>query len=215
MSDYKDLRESYTKSELIEKLALKDPFEMFQRWMVDAINDSILEPNAMLLTTVDENHIPQARTVLLKEIFEEQFVFYTNYESNKARQIANNPYVTLVFMWLKSQRQVIITGKATKISEEKSTEYFQSRPRGSQIGAWTSPQSSIIKDRSVLNERREKIVDKNKGKDILDKPDFWGGFGVKPMSIEFWQGRDNRLHDRLKYNLSETEKKWNITRLAP
>lgn len=215
MSDYKDFRESYSKSELLEKNALANPFDMFQRWMVDAINDNILEPNAMLLTTVDSENVPHARTVLLKEVFENQFVFYTNYNSNKAQQIDQNPNVTLVFMWLKSQRQVIITGSASRVSEEKSTAYFQSRPRGSQIGAWTSPQSSIIQDRSILNDRREKIVSENEGKEVLDKPPFWGGYAIQPRSIEFWQGRNDRLHDRLKYNQNENDEKWTISRLAP
>ncbi len=214
MSDFRDYRERYTKSELLEENALKNPIEMFQRWMVDAINDNILEPNAMLLSTVDENNIPHSRTVLLKEVDNDEFIFYTNYQSNKAKQIDQNPHVTLVFMWLKSQRQVIITGTASKVSEEKSTAYFQSRPRGSQIGAWTSPQSSIINDRSILNERKAKIIAENKGKEVLDRPSFWGGFGVKPQTIEFWQGRDNRLHDRLKYK-STTDGYWEIIRLAP
>lgn len=215
MSDYKDFRESYTKSELLEKHALANPFDMFQRWMVDAINDNILEPNAMLLTTVDTNNAPHARTVLLKEVFNNQFVFYTNYTSNKAQQIEQNPHVSLVFMWLKSQRQVIINGLASRVSEEKSTAYFQSRPRGSQIGAWTSPQSSIIENRSILNERRDQIIADNEGKDILDKPPFWGGYAVKPSSIEFWQGRNDRLHDRLKYQQADDQENWTITRLAP
>ena len=214
MGDFRDYRESYTKSELLEENALKSPIEMFQRWMVDAINDNILEPNAMLLSTVDEKNIPHSRTVLLKEVENEEFIFYTNYQSNKAQQIEQNPHVTLVFMWLKSQRQVIITGTASKVSEEKSIAYFQSRPRGSQIGAWTSPQSTIINDRSILNERKAKIIAENEGKEVLDKPPFWGGFGVKPLTIEFWQGRDNRLHDRLKYK-STTDGNWEIIRLAP
>jgi pyridoxamine 5'-phosphate oxidase len=215
MSDYKDLRETYTKSELTEELALADPFNMFQQWMVNAINDMVPEPNAMVLSTVDENNIPHARTVLLKEIFDEKFVFYTNFGSNKAKQIEQNPNVTIVFLWLQSQRQVIVTGQAIRISEEKSTAYFQSRPRASQIGAWTSPQSSVIENREVLNNRRIKVVEKNHGKEKLDKPDFWGGYGIKPRTIEFWQGRDSRLHDRLKYTKSKDGKSWDIVRLAP
>ncbi len=215
MSDYKELRKRYTKNQLLESDALENPIEMFQRWMVDAINDNNLEPNAMLLTTVDADHRPHARTVLLKEVVDDQFIFYTNYTSNKGKQIAQNPNVTLVFMWLQSQRQIIINGVAAKISAERSTAYFQSRPRGSQIGAWTSPQSSIIKDRTELTARKEEIIQSNKHKEKLDRPDFWGGYGVVPSSIEFWQGRDDRLHDRLRYRKNEDLATWEIIRLAP
>ena len=215
MTNYHDLREKYTKDELLEENALQDPYMMFQKWMVDAINDKVNEPNAMILSTIDENNAPHARTVLLKEIYEGEFVFYTNYESDKARQIDSNPHVSLLFLWHESQRQLRITGLAKRISEEKSTLYFKSRPRGSQIGAWTSPQSSVIKSRDELDKKRLEIVQANHGKDILDKPSFWGGYGVKPTSIEFWQGRDNRLHDRLKYNKVDDDRVWVIERLAP
>jgi len=215
MTNYRDLREKYTKSELLEENALQDPYKMFQNWMVDAINDKVNEPNAMIISTVDENNTPHARTVLLKEIHEGQFVFYTNYDSDKAKQIEQNPNVSLLFLWHESQRQVRITGKASRVSEEKSTEYFQSRPRGSQIGAWTSPQSQIIENREVLNKKRIDVVEANHGKENLEKPEFWGGYGIDASSIEFWQGRDNRLHDRLRYSKVEDDRSWVIERLAP
>ena len=214
MANYENLREKYLKSELTEENAFSSPIKMFQDWMVGAINDQVAEPNALILSTVDSEGMPEARTVLLKEIFEEGFVFYTNYESNKAKQIDENPKVNALFLWKESQRQVRISGIAKKISIEKSTEYFEKRPRGSQVGAWTSPQSTVIPNREFLDKKRREVVNANLGKDNLDKPPFWGGYKIVPTKIEFWQGRDNRLHDRLLYSKNE-DGSWTIDRLAP
>ncbi len=214
MNNFESHRESYTKDELIEEKVGNDPVELFQRWMVEAINDHVKEPNAMILSTVDSTGQPELRTVLLKEIYEGGFVFYTNYESNKAKQIDQNPKVSLLFLWKESERQVRINGEAVKLSAEKAQSYFQKRPRGSQIGAWTSPQSTIIKDRDFLDRRKNDMENKFAGIPILDKPDFWGGYKIVPDKIEFWQGRDNRLHDRLLYTKQE-DSLWKIDRLAP
>lgn len=214
MKNYEDHREDYLKSELIEENVGENPLELFQKWMVNAINDHVPEPNAMILSTVDKDGQPMSRTMLLKEIFEEGFVFYTNYDSDKGKHIEDNPKVSLLFLWLQSQRQVRVFGVAEKLSEVKSTDYFQKRPRGSQIGAWTSPQSKAIPDRAYLDRRKEEIESKFEGDSILEKPNFWGGYKVIPTEIEFWQGRSNRLHDRLVYTKSE-DGEWNRKRLAP
>lgn len=214
MKNFESQRERYTKDELVEDNIVSNPIELFQQWMVQAINHHVKEPNAMIMSTVDQDGQPEARTVLLKEIYEEGFVFYTNYNSNKAKQILANPKVSLLFLWLESERQVRISGTATKISTQKSKEYFQKRPRGSQIGAWTSPQSEVIPNRTFLTSRKNEIENQFAGVPILDKPDFWGGFKIDPQKIEFWQGRDNRLHDRLLFTKSE-DSSWKIDRLAP
>lgn len=214
MENFEDKREKYLKSELLESSALKDPIKMFQSWMVDAINDHVVEPNAMVLATVDAFGAPEVRTVLLKEIIESSFVFYTNYGSNKAQQIESNPLVSLLFLWKKSERQVRVSGYAEKLSPEKSTDYFQKRPRGSQMGAWVSPQSREIESREELNVRLNDIEKRFKDIETLERPEFWGGYRVVPQKIEFWQGRDNRLHDRLLYEI-QADKSWVIKRLAP
>ena len=214
MKNFEDKRKKYLKSALLESTALENPIEMFQRWMVDAINDHVIEPNAMILATVGVFGAPEVRTVLLKEIVDGAFVFYTNYGSHKAQQIDSNPSVSLLFLWKESERQIRISGHAKKVSEEKSTDYFQKRPRGSQIGAWVSPQSQEIESREELEVRQSDVEKRFKDVEILDRPDFWGGYQVVPQKVEFWQGRDNRLHDRLLYELQENQD-WSIKRLAP
>ena len=214
MKNYESQRENYSKGELVESNVPLLPIELFQKWMVNAINDHVREPNAMVLSTINDVGHPEARTVLLKEIFEESFVFYTNHTSDKAKQIGNNPNVSLLFLWKESQRQVRVTGVAERLSEEKSLDYFQKRPRGSQVGAWASPQSDIIPNRAFLEQSKREVENKFVGIQKLDKPDFWGGYKIKPSKIEFWQGRENRLHDRLVYQLQE-DGTWTITRLAP
>jgi pyridoxamine 5'-phosphate oxidase len=168
----------------------------------------------MILATVDVFGAPEVRTVLLKEIVDGAFVFYTNYGSHKAQQIDSNPSVSLLFLWKESERQIRISGHTKKVSEEKSTDYFQKRPRGSQIGAWVSPQSQEIESREELEVRQSDVEKRFKDVEILDRPDFWGGYQVVPQKVEFWQGRDNRLHDRLLYELQENQD-WSIKRLAP
>lgn len=190
-----------------------DPFRQFQKWFEDAISTGIPEPNGMGLATVDETGQPWLRTVLLKLYDEQGFVFYTNYESRKARQIAGNPKVALLFPWVALARQVKINGSATKVPTAESLRYFATRPRGSQIGAWASPQSQVITSRSLLEAKVDQIKRKFAHGEI-PLPDFWGGYRVVPDRIEFWQGRDSRLHDRFSYDL-EGDGTWRIERLAP
>lgn len=177
-----------------------------------ALNADIMEPNAMTLSTVEGNK-PSSRIVLLKGVENEEFVFYTNYNSSKGRQMALNPNVTLNFFWPELERQVRIDGTVQKVDEATSDAYFQSRPRGSQIGAWVSPQSEVIDKRAVLNHRLEEIELRFQNKEI-ERPPHWGGYSVKPYMIEFWQGRPSRLHDRIRYTFSESGN-WKIERLAP
>lgn len=211
--DIADMRINYTKGFLVENSVVSDPIKQFRSWFEEATNSEVLEANAMIIATVDENNIPSARTVLLKEIDPEGFLFYTNYNSDKAKEISGNANVSLVFLWKEIERQVRITGVAEKISADRSEQYFHKRPKGSQIGAWVSPQSSIIENRDVLEERQKKIESKYKDEAQLPLPDFWGGYIVRPTAVEFWQGRPSRLHDRLRYKLVNGE--WMIERLAP
>ena len=189
------------------------PVVQFDRWMREAIDSQLVEPNAMALATVGSAGQPTLRTVLLKGFDEKGFVFYTNYESNKARQIADNPQVALLFQWLPLERQATVTGRAEKISAAESLGYFLSRPRESQIGAWASRQSEIITTRSLLEGKFAEMKAKFATGQI-PLPSFWGGYRVTPRNIEFWQGRSNRLHDRFCYRLS-SEGNWTINRLMP
>jgi len=190
-----------------------NPVRQFQRWYQDAISTGIPEPNGMSLATVDTDGQPWLRTVLLKLYDETGFVFFTNYESSKSKQIAGHPQVALLFPWVGLARQVQITGTATRVPAAESLRYFATRPRGSQIGAWASPQSQAITSRSLLLAKVEEIKRKfSKGE--IPLPDFWGGFRVRPTTIEFWQGRENRLHDRFRYSLT-SRNDWHIERLAP
>jgi pyridoxamine 5'-phosphate oxidase len=190
-----------------------DPFRQFQRWFEDAIATGLPEPNGLSLATVDEQGRPWLRTVLLKLYDEQGFVFFTNYESRKARQIAGNPAVSLLFPWVALARQVIVNGTASKVPTVESLRYFTSRPRGSQIGAWASPQSQVITSRSLLEAKVDEIKRKFTHGEI-PLPDFWGGYRVVPSRIELWQGRESRLHDRFAYT-RETDGTWRIERLAP
>ena len=190
-----------------------NPFVQFDQWMRAAIESQLLEPNAMALATVGPDRQPTLRTVLLKGFDERGFVFYTNYESLKARQISANPKVALLFQWLPLERQVTITGQAEKISTAESLGYFLSRPRESQIGAWASRQSEIISTRSILEGKFAEMKAKFASGQI-PLPSFWGGYRVKPETIEFWQGRPNRLHDRFRYART-TQNEWQISRLMP
>lgn len=211
--DIGDIRKEYETSGLSRDELLDDPHQQFERWFNDAVNAELEYPNGMCLATVGEDGAPTVRTVLLKMFDRNGFVFFTNYESKKAIQIKGNRLVALMFPWLDLQRQVKITGRAEKISTAESLKYFASRPRGSQLGAWCSPQSQTINSRSMLENALARMSEKfSDGKVPL--PDFWGGYRVIPNSIEFWQGRSNRLHDRFMYTLVE-EGQWNIRRLAP
>lgn len=190
-----------------------DPLRMFQRWYEDAIALELPEPNSLSLATVDAEGQPWLRTVLLKLYDERGFVFYTNYESRKARHMDANPRVALLFPWVALARQVKVTGRAERVSTAESLKYFATRPRGSQIGAWASPQSQVITSRSLLEAKVDEIRRKFAHGEV-PLPSFWGGYRVAPDTIELWQGRESRLHDRFRYT-RQSDGGWTIERLAP
>lgn len=210
--DIHELRREFKREKLDQKDLKNDPFDQFDAWFKIAIKEIDLDPNSMSLATVGADGIPSLRSVLLKYYDKSGFVFFTNYNSRKAQQIKLNPFVSAMFLWLPLERQIIIEGKAEKISKTESLKYFASRPVGSQMGAWVSNQSSIISSRSILMAKLEEI--KNKFKDgKIPLPDFWGGYRIVPHRIEFWQGGESRLHDRFLYERSGEN--WIINRLAP
>lgn len=208
-----DFRRIYSKGQLVEDEIPNNPLKLFQDWFeqMEKLKD-LVEVNAMTVSTIGVDGFPKNRVVLLKEFGAEGFTFFTNYTSEKGIALAKNPNVCLSFFWAELERQVIIKGKVEKCSEERSVEYFRSRPRGSQIGAWASNQSNEITSREVLEKSVKELEIKYEEKEI-PKPDFWGGYLVSPVTIEFWQGRPNRLHDRILY--SKEEENWLIKRLAP
>jgi pyridoxamine 5'-phosphate oxidase len=207
-----DLRLSYTKAGLTETDIDPDPFRQFELWMSQAISSQLIEPNAMTLATVDGSGQPNARAVLLKGFDPTGLVFYTNYESRKSREIAANPNVCLLFYWAELERQVRVVGRAERVPEAESEAYFQSRPVGHQLGAWVSNQSTVIAGREVIEESLAS-VSKRFEPGPVPRPPHWGGYRVVPHAFEFWQGRPNRLHDRLEYNLAKGT--WTIRRLSP
>ena len=207
------LRTDYTKASLDNKSIDQNPIAQFEKWFREAIDAKVLEPNAMNLATLSESGRPSSRIVLLKGIHNNQFVFYTNYQSQKGKELDLRPECALNFFWPELERQVRIEGVAQRVDTTLSDKYFQSRPRASQVGAWASPQSTIIKDRDILEQRVKEIEKRFEGKDVLPRPNQWGGFAVEPFEIEFWQGRSNRLHDRLQF--SKVDNQWKINRLAP
>lgn len=213
MNKISDMREHYDRAILDEEHVDANPMKQFHLWFEEARNEDELEPNAMTLSTINKEGHPASRTVLLKGLEEDRFIFYTNYESDKAKEIEANPNIALLFLWKNLQRQVRITGLAVKVSKEESEAYFHSRPKGNQIGAWVSPQSQVLTDKNILKERKEALIKKYEDVDKLPLPDFWGGYFVKPQTMEFWQGRPSRLHDRLLY--TQANGKWEIVRLAP
>ncbi len=208
-----DLRQNYTRSGLNKTNLDINPIKQFSLWFQQAIDAQLLEPNAMTLATVAGNGQPSARIVLLKIFDERGFVFFTNYNSLKGKQLTANPQAALVFWWGELERQVRIEGTVEQISDLESDEYFHSRPQGSQIGAWVSAQSQVIASREVLDNKLGELEAQYQ-EQAITRPPHWGGFRVVPKVIEFWQGRPNRLHDRLCYRLTE-EKTWAIERLAP
>lgn len=212
--DLSNYRKSYEKSELLLKDAPENPMELFQKWFYEVQNffpDA--ESNAMTLATIGLDGHPKSRVVLLKKYTYEGFIFFTNYESEKGKAIAKNPNVCLSFFWSGAERQIIIKGKVEKIAENLSDGYFESRPRGSQLGALVSHQSEPIESREVLEDKLKQFEAEFEGKEI-PRPKFWGGYIVKPSEIEFWQGRSNRLHDRILYKLDQ-DFIWHISRLSP
>jgi pyridoxamine 5'-phosphate oxidase len=213
--DVQALRTEYTQGTLHEKDLAVDPFVQFEQWFEQAVSAELVEPNAFVLATVDEQHRPAQRTVLLKQYDQRGFVFFTNYHSRKGKHLAHNGSVSMLFQWLPLQRQVEIDGNVEKVSLADSVKYFATRPRGSQLGAWVSQQSSVITSRSLLELKLEEI--KRKFKDgQVPIPSSWGGFRIVPRRFEFWQGRANRLHDRFEYlPQGEGETAWEVHRLAP
>ncbi|MBC3539693.1 pyridoxamine 5'-phosphate oxidase [Rufibacter sediminis] len=209
-----DIRINYSLKELTREAASADPFQQFQTWMQEALTAKADEPTAMTLSTADAQGKPTARVVLLKALEKEGFVFYTNYVSRKGQQLLENPFAALTFFWPALERQVRIEGKVQRVSPEVSEAYFHSRPRGSQIGAWSSPQSQPIQDRTLLENLEQEYSAKFKDMEVVPRPEHWGGYLVVPDRIEFWQGRQNRLHDRLLYEV-ESSGNWRIQRLAP
>lgn len=207
-----NLRQDYSAAELAEADVDKSPVVQFGKWFKDALDAQLHEPNVMTLATADLTGKPTARILLLKGFDEDGFVFFTNYASKKGEQLAENPQAAMVFFWPELQRQVRIEGIVSKVSAEESTAYFHSRPAGSQIGAMASPQSTVIPNREVLQERVEELKAAYAEKEI-PRPEHWGGYLLKPDHIEFWQGRPSRLHDRITY--TSVNGVWTINRLAP
>jgi pyridoxamine 5'-phosphate oxidase len=212
--DAGNLRVDYQADELLESNAPTNPFELFSNWFQAAKDSDCPEPNAMIVATVTAEGTPAARVVLLKQVTEQGFVFYSNYDSRKGRELAANPKAAVVFNWLELERQVRIEGRVEKAPPEMSTDYFHSRPKKSQIGAWVSPQSQEIPDREFLEQRQTDVEAKYADVDELPRPEHWGGYVVVPTLIEFWQGRSSRLHDRLAYRVG-VDGDWERVRLAP
>jgi pyridoxamine 5'-phosphate oxidase len=209
-----DLREDYRLASLDERNCETNPIQQFQNWFRDAKSAHLKEPNAMTLATATKDGKPSGRIVLLKEFSEIGFVFYTNYDSRKGRELEANPNCALTFLWAELERQVRVEGTVSRIAPEKSEAYFRGRPRGSRLGAWVSSQSEVLPNREVLEKRLAELEEKYAGSDDIPPPDYWGGYCVQPDTIEFWQGRSNRLHDRILYRkTSQTE--WQIDRLSP
>ena len=212
-SEIATIRLNYSKKVLLEDDAADDPVKQFDKWWQEAVLSEIDEVNAMTLATASPDGIPSARIVLLKDFSEKGFMFFTNYESFKAQQLDSNPKACLVFFWKELERQVRITGLVQKVTSEESNAYFQSRPEESRIGAVTSPQSRVIDSREWIDNRYEKNKKLLSGQ-MIKRPDYWGGYIVRPVIVEFWQGRPGRLHDRIQYTL-QNNNEWKKERLAP
>ena len=208
---FESLRVSYEQGELNETDITHNPLDQFNTWLQEAIKNQVPEPNAMVLSTVNKDGQPGARNVLLKSADDDGFIFFSNKNSDKASDLKQNPNCTLLFSWLSQHRQVIVKGKAEEISREESNTYFQTRPYGSRISAWVSEQSQVIKSREELEIKVKEFMDKYP--ENVPMPDYWGGYLVKPESIEFWQGRPSRLHDRIRF--TKKGNTWTIERISP
>ncbi len=208
-----DLRQDYRQKTFSEADAHHDALQQFQAWLNEVLKSELPEPNAMTLGTVGQDGFPAVRVVLLKGL-DNGFVFYSNYESRKAQELAAHPKAVLNFNWLELERQVRVQGTVEKVSRQESETYFHSRPRGSQIGAWVSPQSQVIESRDVLEKRQQEFEQKFANEEKIPLPPNWGGYRLTPTTIEFWQGRPSRLHDRLLYTRQQ-DGTWNRKRLAP
>ncbi|MBF8962351.1 pyridoxamine 5'-phosphate oxidase [Pontibacter sp. FD36] len=211
--DIASIRKNYSRQALTEESVSNDPLDQFKVWLNEAIHSEVLEPTALVLSTVSADCRPSSRVVLLKEVSSEGFVFFTNYESRKGQEMAERPYGSMTFFWAELERQVRIEGTIEKVAPEVSDVYFHSRPRGSQIGAWASPQSREINNREELEQAEAKYEQDFASLDVVPRPQHWGGYVLKPERIEFWQGRPNRLHDRIVFEQADT--RWNRKRLAP
>lgn len=211
--DIAAIREDYSRGSLTENEVDKNPFSQFKVWFEQALQARVMEPNAMVLSTINQEGFPSSRVVLLKDMKQDGFSFFTNYNSQKGQDLERSNTVGLLFFWPELQRQVRIEGFVTRLSEEDSNEYFASRPRGSQVGAWASPQSKIIENRAYLEKQVIQYEGAFGNQDAIPRPHFWGGFFVRPIRFEFWQGRSSRLHDRIAYQKEDVQ--WEINRLAP
>jgi pyridoxamine-phosphate oxidase len=211
--DISNMRQNYEWGYLLETEVVADPYDQFKKWLKDALESNVLEANAMTLSTVSKTGRPSSRIVLIKDIDEDGFVFYTNYSSRKAMELDVNPFAALNFLWKEIERQVRIEGKVSKVSRERSEAYFHSRPFESQVGALSSSQSDIISDRSILEQRYQDLYEKYEDEGKVPLPEDWGGYKLEADYFEFWQGRASRLHDRLEYVKSGDG--WKINRLEP
>ncbi len=208
-----DIREGYEREGLTEQEVSRNPITQFEKWMQEAVDAGISQPNALTLATASKEGRPSARIVLLKAVSEAGFVFYTNYNGRKGRELAENPYASMVFLWPSLSRQVRIEGMVSKVDAATSDAYYHSRPRGSQLGAWASPQSEVVADRQDLEDALVQYTTQFEDQQV-PRPEHWGGYCLKPDAIEFWQGRPSRLHDRLLFR-REDNQPWRIERLAP
>lgn len=211
--DIAAIRQDYVLGNLSESDVDHDPVRQFKRWFDEAVHSEVIEPNAMVLSTVSADHMPSSRVVLMKDIVDEGLVFFTNYESRKGEEMRANPHASLLFFWPELQRQVRIEGVIDFVNESDSEEYFQSRPKGSRLGAIASPQSQEIPNRHYLEVKVEELARQYEDSDFVPRPIHWGGYLLKPIYFEFWQGRASRLHDRIVYK--KIADSWKITRLAP
>jgi pyridoxamine 5'-phosphate oxidase len=207
-----EMRQAYQRAGLAEADLAPDPFTQFRRWLADVVQAAFVEPNATVLATAGTNGAPSARTVLLKGVDSSGFVFFSNYMSRKGRQIAESPRASLLFPWHPIARQVEVGGVVERLGAEESAAYWATRPRGSQLGAWASRQSSVVASRDVLEERLARLTERYADRPV-PPPDFWGGYRVVPETVEFWQGRADRMHDRLRYRRDGDV--WVVERLAP